>query len=95
MSSSARHLLKAGAVLRITPLEDVTGSVLRVEGRLAGAWVDELRGACERLAVRALELHGLKTVDVEGLMLLRQLVVDGVELRHLSGYLSALMADPP
>ena len=88
-------MLKAGRVLRITQLGDVTGSVLRVEGRLAGAWVDELRGPCERLAVRALELQGLQTVDVDGLMLLRQLAVDGVELRHLSGYLSALMADPP
>ena len=82
-------------MLRITHLEATTGTVLRVEGRLAGAWVDELRGACERLGVQALELRGLQTVDGDGLMLLRRLTDEGVELRHLSGYLTELMAESP
>ena len=82
-------------VLRITHLEGPTAGVLRVEGRLAGAWVNELRETCARVSARVLELQGLQTVDVDGLMLLRQLAVDGVALQHLSGYLSALIADPP
>jgi len=82
-------------VLRITQLETTVGTVLRVEGRLAAAWVAELRQACERHRARRLDLRGLQTVDVDGLMLLRQLAIDGVALDHLSGYLTALLADPP
>jgi hypothetical protein len=79
-------------VLRITELN---GRSLRVEGRLVGAWVDELRQACERHRARALDLHGLQTVDVEGLTLLRQLAVEGIVLDRLSGYLAALLAEKP
>jgi hypothetical protein len=88
-------LLGPEAVLRITELELDDGRSLRVEGRLAGAWVDELRRACERHHTRALDLHGLQTVDLEGLMLLRRLALDGIVLERLSGYLAALMAEPP
>lgn len=83
----------SGGVLRITQLETVAGAVLRVEGRLVGAWVNELRQACEGHSARMLDLRGLQTVDVEGLMLLRQLALDGIELEHLSGYLTALLED--
>jgi len=82
-------------VLRITQLETAAGAVLRVEGRLAGAWVDELRQAQERHRARSLDLHGLQLADGDGLLLLRRFVVDGVELQHLSGYLSALLAETP
>jgi hypothetical protein len=82
-------------MLRITETETATGGSLRVEGRLAGPWVDELRQACLRHRARALDLHGLQTVDVDGLRLLRQLAVDGIALEHLSGYIAALLADPP
>ena len=82
-------------MLRITELDATAGSSLRVEGRLAGAWVDELRQACKRHRTRTLDLRGLQTVDVDGLMLLRQLALDGIALEHLSGYLTALLADPP
>jgi hypothetical protein len=88
-------LLAARVVLRITELESADGRSLRVEGRLAGAWVDELRRACERQRTRALDLHGLQTADLEGLTLLRQLTLDGIVLERLSGYLAALMAEPP
>jgi hypothetical protein len=42
-----------------------------------------------------LDLRGLQTVDVDGLRLLRQLALDGIALEHLSGYIAALLADPP
>ena len=81
-------------VLRITLLDPAAGGGLRVEGRLAGAWVDLLRDACRRHRTRTLDLRGLQTLDVEGLTLLRQLAIDGVEFEHLSGYLAALLAEP-
>lgn len=79
-------------VLRITELES---HGLRVEGRLADVWVDELRRACERHRVRTLDLRGLQTVDGDGLKLLRQLAVDGIVLDRLSGYLAALLTEVP
>ena len=79
-------------MLRITELKSRS---LRVEGRLAGVWVDELRRACERHCPRTLDLRGLQSVDVEGLQLLRKLAFDGVSLERLSGYLSALLAELP
>ena len=82
-------------MLRITELESTAGRSLRVEGRLAGAWIDELRRACEQHGPRTLDLHGLQTVDADGLRLLRQLSLDGVVLERLSGYLAALLAEPP
>lgn len=59
-----------------------------------GAFVDVLRQACRRHSPRVLDLRGLQTVDVEGLMVLRQLASDGVELEHLSGYVAALLETP-
>ena len=82
-------------MLRITELEAGDGRSLRVEGRLAGPWVDELRRVCERHRARALDLRGLQTVDLEGLTLLRQLARDGIALERLSGFVAALMAEPP
>ena len=82
-------------MLRITELESSAGRSLRVEGRLAGAWIAELRRACERHGPRALDLRGLQAVDVEGLQLLRQLALDGIVLERLSGYLAAVLAQPP
>ena len=82
-------------MLRITELDSTAGQSLRVEGRLAGAWVDELRRACEQYRARALDLRGLQTVDADGLKLLRQLSRDGIVLERLSGYLGALLAELP
>ena len=61
-----KQMHKLVNVLRITELESRS---LRVEGRLADAWVDELRRACERHRARTLDLHGLQTADVDGLKL--------------------------
>ena len=82
-------------MLRITEVESAAGRSLRVEGRLAGPWIDELRRACERHAARTLDLRGLQTVDADGLKLLRQLALDGIVLERLSSYVAALLPEPP
>jgi len=50
---------------------------LRLEGQLAGAWVDELRAAClaaiHRGATPRLDLGGVTFIDLEGMALLRDL----------------------
>ena len=89
---SARSLLARSDVLRITSEETSEGRVLRVEGRLAGPWVDELSQACQREGPLRLELHGLQSADLAGRGLLRRLANDGAELLHLSGYVAALLA---
>jgi|SRR5215469_11918739 len=89
------EIARAEPVLRITELELAAGRGLRVEGRLAGAWVGELRQVCERHRPWRLDLRGLQTADADGLTLLRQLAHDGIALEHLSGYLAAILAEPP
>jgi hypothetical protein len=88
-------LLISRAVLRITGNESEAGGVLRVEGRLVGPWVEELRLACDRHRSRALDLRGLQAADDDGLLLLRRLAGEGTTLLHLSGYLAALLAARP
>jgi hypothetical protein len=85
-------LLEQPDVLRITVETTSEGPVLRVEGRLAGPWVDELSRACQGNGSRRLELQGLQSVDLAGRQLLRRLAQDGTELLDLSGYLAALLS---
>jgi hypothetical protein len=59
-----------------------SGATLRLEGRVMGPWVDELRRACQGALVSgsplSLDLHEVAFVDREGLELLRSLVDVGV-----------------
>ncbi|MGH7359317.1 MAG: hypothetical protein ACREJR_10940 [Candidatus Rokuibacteriota bacterium] len=57
-------------------------ATLTVEGRVVGPWVDELRGACQRILVTGVELtldiHEVAFVERDGLELLQSLVERGV-----------------
>ncbi len=79
-------------MLRITAEETASGALLRVEGRLAGPWVDVLDQACRSDGALSLDLRGLRSADTAGRRLLRRLERDGARLLHLSGYLAALLA---
>ena len=81
-------------MLRITSLEPRGSVVLRVEGRLVGPWIEELREACERHHPSSLDLRGLLTADAGGLELLHRLASSGTALLHLSAYLTALLSEP-
>lgn len=79
-------------MLRIEPIEAGGSVVLRLEGRVVGPWVEELRGACEsaleqrgRLAV---DLAGVGFVDRDGLALLKGLRYRDVMLRNCSAFVS-------
>ena len=58
------------------------GATLRLEGRVIGPWVDELRRACQRVLVTdtrlTLDLHEVAFVERDGLELLRSLADQGV-----------------
>ena len=82
-------------VLRITTVPGAAGrQELRVEGRLVGPWVDELRrvtaspGAPDRLRI---DLSAVTFADAAGVALVRGLVASGAELVAVSPVLEPLL----
>jgi anti-anti-sigma regulatory factor len=83
-------------MLRIHIEEKCDSATLRLEGRLAGAWVEELERCCQNVLARrqnralVIELDGVTFVDEEGQSLLREmhdagatLVGRGAQCRYL------------
>lgn len=82
-------------MLRITHTHSVTHSTIKLEGKLLGAWVDELRSVVLS-AVRAndpvcLNLESLSFADAAGIALLRQLRRDRIPLIGASRLISGLL----
>jgi hypothetical protein len=81
-------------MMRITVVESSPERVrLRVEGRVTGLWVDELRKACALQALEdriqlTLDLTDLSFVDAEGIELLRELRNDGVILSRPASWVA-------
>jgi hypothetical protein len=78
-------------MLRIAAADNAgTGEILRLEGRVIGPWVDELRRACQRVLVTGatltLDLHEVAFLDRGGLELLRRLVDDGVAIANCPAF---------
>jgi hypothetical protein len=72
-------------MLKISQTEPVNHTVtLRLEGRVVGPWVAELRNACEEALTEgwALKLHlaSVEFMDAEGSALLSSLRAQGVSL---------------
>jgi ABC-type transporter Mla MlaB component len=83
-------------MLRITVVEsDGSAVTLRVEGRIAGAWVEELRTTCnvhtgpDQIQLH-LELEDVSFADSAGVAFLRELRDQGVGLLHVSPFLNEL-----
>ncbi len=75
-------------MLKITSQQDpaLQGLSLVIEGRLAGAWVEELRTYCREVSrnrqrCTMIDLTGVIFVDAEGKALLTQLWQQGIQLR--------------
>jgi hypothetical protein len=70
---------------------------LRLEGSVAGPWVDELRRACDRAldgndtATLTLELEAVWYVDRDGISLLKNLASRSVRLSNPSQFLAGLL----
>ncbi len=73
-------------MLKITFHRNETPARIELEGRLAGPWVDEVRGLWEALArddrpLCVVDLSSVTYVDADGKVLLGVLWRQGVELR--------------
>jgi hypothetical protein len=81
-------------MLRITVVESSRSAVsLRVEGRITGPWVEELRTACDvhtspDEVQLSLELADVSFVDGPGIALLKELRTRGVGLLRATPYLA-------
>jgi anti-anti-sigma regulatory factor len=83
-------------MLRITVVETNGSAVtLRVEGRIAGPWVEELRTTCnvhtdpDQIQLY-LELEDVSFADSVGVAFLKELRYKGVGLLHVSPFLNEL-----
>ena len=78
-------------MLKITQTEDS----LRVEGRVAGPWVSEIRKAVDDLRPLrnslTLDLSGVTYVNEEGAELLRSLSAVGIEMKGASRFVAAVL----
>ena len=86
-------------MLRITVVESNGSAVtLRVEGRIAGPWVEELRTTCD-VHTRPdqiqlyLELEDVSFVDPAGIAYLKELRDKGIGLHHVSPFLRELLQE--
>jgi len=83
-------------MLRITVVESSANAVtLRVEGRIAGPWLEELRRTCDAHRVNdsvqlQLELEDAGFVDAAGVAYLKELQAQGAGLIHISPFLMEL-----
>jgi len=83
-------------MLRITVLESsACGVTLRVEGRIAGPWLEELRTACSAHigpdpVPLQLELEDISFADAEGVAYLNELRERGVRFFQVSPLLTEL-----
>jgi len=80
-------------MLRITPIDSRNHHIiLRLEGRVAGAWVTELWKACEKSLGEGqpleLDLAEVSFLDPAGVTLLKEVRARGVELSDCSPFVA-------
>ena len=82
--------------IRISDVTRTAGTILRVDGRLAGDAIAELERA-GRAAVSplVLDLAGLSVADADGLRALRSLRAGGVVLDHVPPFVALLLDGKP
>ena len=83
-------------MLRINRVSDLgEPATLKLEGKLLGPWVEELRLACQSQASSSnhlrLDLSAVTFVDAAGAKLLGDLIRQGVQITACSGYLAELL----
>ena len=80
-------------MLRIDTIEDAEGAVLRLEGRLIGPWVEEVRRSCRAALSQGgavtIDLASVSFVDADGIVLLRELASPAVGLANATPFVTA------
>jgi ABC-type transporter Mla MlaB component len=87
------ELTKHRPMLRISPIDSGNHrAILRLEGRVAGPWVAELRTACEKVLGEGrtldLNLAEVSFLDQAGVGLLANVRARGVQLRECSPFVA-------
>ena len=90
------------AVLKITRVDDGASDsipTLKLEGKLLGPWVDELRRVCEELHTPPsglrLNLAGVTFIDQAGIKLLGDLIRLGAAISECTGFVDELLRRDP
>ena len=80
--------------VRVSSVTDGTTTTIRVEGRLTGADMPDLRAACESTnAPWRLDLSDLRSADTDGIRALRSLLESGAELHGANPYVRQLLCE--
>jgi ABC-type transporter Mla MlaB component len=83
-------------IARVDGGEGQTIPALKLEGKILGPWVIELRRACEELRVSTsafcLDLTDVTFIDSAGLGLIHDLVRQGATLSRCSGFIAELLS---
>ncbi len=83
-------------MLKITRKTKGRTAWLKLEGKLIGPWVEELRATCEGPGADPnfkLDLSDLTFVDSAGELLLRQLISSGHKIQACSSYLTEVLKE--
>ncbi len=71
--------------------------IVKLEGRIVGPWIEEVRTACRRAiaggASVVIDLAGVDFMDREAAAFLRDLGARGVRLVHASPFVAELLRD--
>jgi hypothetical protein len=83
-------------VLKITEIaRNDSGGTFKLEGKLLGPWVDELRNVCtqplDRLEQVSLDLAAVTFVNAAGAELLRELIRRGIIITQCSAFVAELL----
>jgi hypothetical protein len=83
-------------MLKITEIVGAdSGRTFKLEGKLLGPWVDELRNACvsplDRLEQVGLDMAAVTFVSAAGAELLRELIRQGIIIAECSAFVAELL----
>ena len=83
-------------MLKISEIaQNDSGRTLKLEGKLLGPWVDELRNVCTQpldgLEQVGLDLTAVTFVNAAGAELLRELIRQGIIITHCSAFVAELL----
>jgi hypothetical protein len=83
-------------VLKITEIaRNDSGRTFKLEGKLLGPWVDEVRNVCmqplDRLEQVGLDLAAVTFVNAAGAELLRELIRQGIIITRCSAFVAEML----